>query len=101
MLELPTTIAHVDRLIEDEVQESIHLDYKSSAAIDSSKFDELARDVSSFANSDGGMLIYGVQEKGHIPIGRDDGVDHTKYNRERLEDIISSRISPRGLTTYE
>jgi len=95
MLELPTTIAHIDRLIADEVQESIHLDYKRSASIDSSKFDELARDVSSFANSDGGVLIYGVQEKGHLPVSKDDGVDHAKYNRERLEDIISSRISPR------
>jgi hypothetical protein len=95
MLELPTTIAHIDRLISDEVQESIHLDYKSSAAIDASKFDELVRDVSSFANSDGGVLIYGVQEKGHLPVSKDVGVDHAKYNRERLEDIISSRISPR------
>ena len=95
MFEQPTTIADIDRLIADGVQESIHLDYKSSAAIDMSKFDELARDVSSFANSDGGILIYGVQEKGHLPVGKDVGVDHAKYNRERLENIISSRISPR------
>jgi Putative DNA-binding domain len=95
MLETPTTIGEIDRLVADGVQESIHLEYKSSAAIDVKQFDEVARDVSSFANSDGGIIIYGVQEKGHLPIGKDGGVDHTKYNRERLENIISSGISPR------
>ena len=95
MRQVPTTISEIDKLILDGVQESIHLDYKSSAAIDESKFDEIARDVSSFANSDGGILIYGVQEKGHQPVGKDGGVDHVKYNRERLENIISTRISPR------
>ena len=95
MLQVPTTISEVDKLILDGVQESIHLDYKGSAAIDETKFDEIARDVSSFANSDGGILIYGVQEKGHLPLGKDEGVDHVKYNRERLENIISARISPR------
>lgn len=95
LIQIPLTISDIDKLISDGVQESIHLDYKRSAAIDSSRFDELACDVSSFANSDGGILIYGVQEKDYLPISRDEGVDHVKYNRERLENIISSRISPR------
>jgi hypothetical protein len=94
-IEIPTEISEIDKLILDGVQESIHLDYKRSAAIDESKFDEIARDVSSFANSDGGIIIYGVQEKDHLPVGKDEGVDHVKYNRERLENIILSRVSPR------
>jgi hypothetical protein len=95
MLEIPKTILDIDKLISDGVQESIHLNYKGSAAIDDCKFDEIARDVSSFANSDGGILIYGVQEEKHLPTCIDGGVDHVKYNRERLENIILSRISPR------
>jgi len=93
MLNLPLTIADIDKLITDEVQESIHLDYKDSRAI--LDFDELAKDVSAFANSDGGLLIFGIQEKEHLPIGKDNGVEHQKYNRERIENIITSRISPR------
>lgn len=95
MLDLPTTVADIDRLIADEVQESLHLDYKDSRAIDSSKFTEIAKDVSAFANSDGGLIIYGVQEKGHLPVSKDGGVDHNKYSRERLEQIILSNVSPR------
>jgi|SRR5215216_271216 len=95
ILQIPTTISEIDKLISDGVQESLHLDYKRSAAIDDGKFDEIARDVSSFANSDGGILIYGVEEEKHLPTCKDAGVDHIKYNRERLENIILSRISPR------
>src|SRR5205823_5737014 len=76
-------------------QESLHLDYKDSRAIDSSKFAEIAKDVSAFANSDGGLIIYGVQEKDHLPIGKDGGIDHNRYSRERLEQVMSSNISPR------
>lgn len=94
-IDIPTRISEIDRLISDGVQESIHLDYKRSAAIDEKKFVEIARDVSSFANSDGGILIYGVEEKGYLPIRKDEGVDHVKYDRERLENIILSGISPR------
>ncbi len=93
MISLPTSIGDIDRLISDQIQESLHLDYKSSQAI--TDFDELAKDVSAFANSDGGLLIYGVLEKDHLPIAKDGGVDHQKFNRERIENIITSRISPR------
>lgn len=95
MIDLPATVAEIDTLIADEVQESLHLDYKDSRAVDSSKFGELAKDVSAFANSDGGLIIYGIQEKDHLPLGKDGGVDHNKYSRERLEQVISSNISPR------
>jgi hypothetical protein len=95
MIDLPTTVAEIDRLIVDEVQESLYLDYKDSRAVDSSKFGELAKDVSAFANSDGGVIIYGIQEKDHLPLGKDGGVEHNKYSRERLEQVISSNISPR------
>jgi hypothetical protein len=93
MRPLPSTIEDLQKLIDDEVPEDIHLDYKRSEAI--MDFDELAKDVSAFANSDGGHLIYGVLESGYKPTGIDAGVDHKKYKRERVEDIITSRVAPR------
>ena len=79
MQALPTTLAEIDRLIRDAVQEDLHLDYKESPAIDQGKRHEIAKDVSAFANSDGGILVYGVAEKNNLPIRKDGGVDHIRY----------------------
>lgn len=95
MSDVPTTIAELDQFIKNQVQENLHLDYKASSAIDGSKRPEIAKDVSAFANSDGGMLIYGVIEKNNLPVSKDNGIDHTKYSREWLEQVISSNITPR------
>lgn len=93
-MKLPTTSAEVERLIADQVQESLHLDYKESAGIGHKHRDEIAKDVSAFANSDGGLIIYGVVETGHLPIRIDAGVDHQKFSREWLEQVIRSNVSP-------
>jgi hypothetical protein len=44
------------------VEENINLDYKS-IPVKNINYDELAKDVSAFANSEGGLLLYGVAEK--------------------------------------
>jgi hypothetical protein len=48
-------------LIRDEVQESLTLDYKRSSALGkwNTERNNLSKDISAFANSEGGMLIYG------------------------------------------
>ena len=63
MITQPTTVAEIDKLISDQVQEDLHLDYKESGAIHKTKKDDISKDVSAFANSDGGLLIYGVRER--------------------------------------
>jgi Putative DNA-binding domain len=93
-IQVPSTIQDIDALIRDRVQENIHLDYKASAAIADNKGHEISKDASAFANSDGGILIYGVEEKNNIPIRIDDGVDDRKFSREWLEQIIISRVTP-------
>jgi predicted HTH transcriptional regulator len=95
MLNLPTTVAEIDQLIRDGVQEDLHLDYKESPAIDRTKRNEIAKDISAFANSDGGILIYGIVESNNLPVSKDGGVDHGVYTREWLEQVISSNITPR------
>ena len=93
-MDIPRTIEDLMLLIKNEVQESTHLDYKASPAIDNKKRGEIAKDISAFANSDGGIIIYGIQENDHLPVKIDEGVDHSKYTREWLEQVINSNISP-------
>lgn len=61
---LETTQADVQRLITDRVQEGPHLDFKRDlpAAWDNSARHELLADVTAFANSGGGDIVYGVDE---------------------------------------
>ena len=95
-MRIPESIEDIEAMIKDRVQEDIHLDYKRSEAIAHDKRIEISKDVSAFANSDGGILIYGVEEnqETHEPTQIDGGVDHRKFSKEWLEDIIMSRISP-------
>ena len=56
-------------LIRNEVEENIHLDYKEARALgkEDAKKADITKDVSSFANADGGIIIYGVAEENHKP----------------------------------
>lgn len=101
-MHLPKTIEQLNALIVNRVQENLHLDYKESAAIGDRARGEIAKDVSAFANSDSGVIVYGMIEKDHLPIRIDDGIDDRKFNREWLENVITSNVSPRidGLEIY-
>jgi hypothetical protein len=93
MLELATR-DDLQRLIDDEIQESVTLDYKASLALakDSTARTELCKDVSAFANSAGGQIIYGIQEEKGKPTRIDQGSDLT---REWIEQVIDSNVQPR------
>ena len=54
----------LENLIKNGIEEDQHLDYKSK--IDKNNA-EIAKDISSFANSDGGNIIYGIVEEKHKP----------------------------------
>src|SRR6266536_186699 len=84
-------------LIRDQVPENLTLDYKRAAALDKSesKKAEISKDASAFANSAGGVLVYGVAEIDQVPTHIDGGVDPSDISREWLENVINSRIQPR------
>lgn len=89
----------IKRYIENKIEESLNLDYKAANALrkEDKKANEISKDVSAFANSDGGLIIYGVNEDKvyrHLP-GSIDAIDRKQFSKEWLEQIIQNRISPR------
>ncbi len=99
-------VAHIQFLIDNRVEENLHLDYKSIRVFDDT--DALAKSVSSFANSDGGLLILGVEEERSSQNSYErifptkiewGGVRHSKEN---LEQRLMTNISPaiRDLRIY-
>ena len=83
----------IDSLIKNKVEESINLDFKSSDSLGSeqSKKKELSKDVSSFANSAGGIIIYGITENNHVAESPS-FIDGNKFTKEWIEQVIHSNI---------
>ena len=88
------TLENLKGLVENEVQESLHIEYKCSLALSKKTRDEIAKDVSAMANADGGQIVYGMQEKNHLPEKLDNGVSNQEITREWLDNILSANISP-------
>ena len=87
----------LNNLIQNRIEESQQLEYKSSLAINDTK--EISKDVSAMANSAGGTLIYGIKEfdikeSNHLP-EKIDPVNRLNHSREWLEQVINSNIQPK------
>jgi predicted HTH transcriptional regulator len=63
-------------------------------AKDNKQRDELCKDVTAFANSAGGQIVYGVEEDKNLPAKIDDGADPA-ITKEWIEQVIDSRVQPR------
>ncbi len=106
--------AELKRMLADQKPEDVHLDYKGTESLLPSgrggggldgqkRADDISKDVSSFLNSDGGVLVYGVPESqdpdrtggSPIPGGPDIGFRRRVVTKETIEDLITSNIQPR------
>jgi len=87
------------RLVAERYEESIELEFKRSDALGDTdkKKNEISKDLSAFANSIGGTLIYGIQESNDKPRHAMalSPVDPTTISKEWLDQVINSRIHPR------
>lgn len=90
----------LEQMIADGVEENLTLDYKRVDSLIKSdgKKAELVRDISAFANSSGGVLIYGIAEpddkaKRHLP-ERLDPINREEISKEWIEQVIQT-IQPR------
>lgn len=91
----------IQNLIINQVEENLHLDYKAAEALQKTdgKKKEVSKDISAFANSDGGIVVYGIKEfsdaaKKYLP-EKIDPIDRNDISKEWLEQVINSNISPR------
>lgn len=87
------TEEEIKRLISLNVEESIHLDFKQADSLgknDRKKL-ELAKDVSAFANSAGGFIVYGLNENNHVAESLS-FIDGDEITKEWIEQVIQTRI---------
>lgn len=87
------------RLIANRIEENPELEYKAADALQKSdkRVMEITKDISSFANSNGGVLIYGIaedQSDRRFP-GNIDPIDRKVIGKEWLEQVINFNIRPR------
>ncbi|MBN1950925.1 MAG: ATP-binding protein [Bacteroidales bacterium] len=87
---------YLEDLISNQVEENLNLEYKAAGALErhDKKTNEISKDVSAFANSEGGIIIYGLTEIDHLP-EKIDPIQRENISKEWLEQIINSKIRPR------
>jgi hypothetical protein len=95
---LQTTAADIAGLITEEATEGPHVDFKRDLpGSDGSSRHELLADVSAFANSSGGDLIYGIDEDGEA---RATAVFPATGNADaearRIQDVLMNGLEPRA-----
>ena len=88
----------IQSLIDDKVIETKYLEYKQSLPDNSQKSkDRFLATVVSFANTGGGIIIYGIKENEHGEAGEIIGIDsdNSDIDFRRLQSLIQDGIEPR------
>ena len=90
------TVDELRRLVADRVTEDRHLDFKQTAYSQTdSGTKELIKDVTAFANADGGYIIIGAQEDGDGRVTGFADVPDAENARRSIIDRCLARIDPR------
>ncbi len=92
------TLQDLDDLRNNEVSEGLILDYKLTLpGINADDKKEFLRDVTAFANSAGGDLVFGIRERGDGVPESVEGVELTNLDETvlRLENMIRDTVAPR------
>lgn len=93
------TKVDLEFLIENEILESKTLDYKQEITLNTNNDKkEFLADVSSFANTSGGDIIFGIKEKDGLPcelLGLDVAKEDIDSKILQIEDLIRQGIEPR------
>ena len=88
----------LNALIRDRIEEFTRLEYKREVNLSNKGRKEICRDVSSFANGQGGVIIYGIEEEkrenlGSIPKSIVPITDAAI--KETIENMLLNGVSPK------
>ncbi|MBX9587571.1 MAG: ATP-binding protein [Gammaproteobacteria bacterium] len=90
----------LNNFIKNQVPESRYLEYKSQILLDGNEKYEFCRDVSAFANTEGGHIIYGIKEENGLPVDRCKITDNIDELQIRISQILQSNLEPKLLGYY-
>lgn len=98
VLPLVETLDDVQRLIDGGVYEGLTLDYKAELWANNK---EIVKDVSSFANTEGGTIVIGVECRRSVPTKI--GWIEQEGTEEKIQNIAATAISPplKGINVSE
>jgi hypothetical protein len=86
-------------LIRNQQEEHLELEFKGAGALAKTEGarTEISKDVSAFANTIGGTILYGIAEAPGPPNAASniDPTDPNNFTKEWIEQVINSRIHPR------
>ena len=87
------TIEDIQSLIDNSIEESVYLDFKAADALQNTdgKKKEVGKDISALANSDGGIILYGLSEQNHVAHSLS-FIDGNTFTKEWLEQVINTNI---------
>jgi hypothetical protein len=94
------TLKDIQSLIDNHSEETSYVEFKEAAKLgkEDQRKKQIGIDVSAFANSDGGILVYGLAERdrkaNHITY-----INSNEYSKDWLSDVISGQIS-RPLSSF-
>lgn len=98
------TADELNKIIKQNIPELKELEFKACDALRDDQKTEISKDVSAFANSAGGVIIYGIKEVkdgNHLHLMLDEGFElNGHFNKEWLENVIYSNISPKIENIY-
>lgn len=94
------TIDDIQALIDNHAEEGVHLELKRANALSKENADKITKTFSAFANSDGGIVIYGVAEEDHVASDYS-FVDGNVITTEHIS-MLARYVQPaiEGLTIY-
>lgn len=89
------TLENIKNLIKDEVCESKYIEYKRELTL-SKNIAEFLNDLTAMANSEGGDIIYGIEEEQGNPVKIvDTYVDDLDGFQQKIENTLRDNIAPR------
>ena len=93
----------VRNLVDAKERENINLEYKAEIRGSGNDKKELAKDISAFANSEGGYLIIGIEEEEGVPktIRGTSKIIGRQKVEEWIENVLISNISQKVITNIK